>query len=291
MDTTTVHPGKRIHDSPWLMLSDRGILERFLARFAIDPNQPSGLLLGQVTASLANIPYENLTKIIKASSVVSAASAMRYPDEVIGDFLKWGTGGTCFSLTAALAAVLDALGIDAYPVLADRHYGVNTHCGLIMPGLDGGLRLLDPGYLLFAPLPVPRDKPAYFDTPFNRVELLPIAGNTKLDLYTIVKNNRKLRLTFKLDPIDDTAFAYAWEQSFAFEMMTYPILTRHADGCHQFLQGNVLAIRDSQRTQRITLTPDKLVEFYSVSAGMDRTIVTRALEIVNYGLDAPAGRR
>ena len=100
---------KRVHDAPWLRLGEPGLLERFLARFAIDPRLPRDQLLNRVTACFKCIPYENLTKILKADSVVSARSAMRYPDEVIGDFLRWGTGGTCFSLTAALAGLLDAL--------------------------------------------------------------------------------------------------------------------------------------------------------------------------------------
>jgi hypothetical protein len=216
---------------------------------------------------------------------------MRYPDEVLGDFLKWGTGGTCFSLTAALAGVLDALGIEVYPILADRHYGPDTHCGLIMPRPDGELLLLDPGYLLFAPMPIPREGPFFFETGFNRVELLPAGGGPRLELYTIVKNNRKLRLTFKVEPVGDDAFGRAWERSFAFEMMTYPILTRHADGCHQYLQGNVLAVRDFRRTVRATLTQDKQVEFFVSAAGMDKNIVTKALEIVNYGIGSIAAAR
>jgi arylamine N-acetyltransferase len=217
---------------------------------------------------------------------------MRYPDEVIGDYLKWGTGGTCFSLTAALAGVLDALGIEVYPILADRHYGVDTHCGLIMPGPKGELLLLDPGYLLYAPLRIPRDcdGPVFYDTGFNRIELSPHSGGSRLELYTIVKNNRKLRLTFKVEPVSDQAFCRAWEQSFAFEMMTYPVLTRHAEGCHQYLQGNVLAVRDSQRTRRAVLTPDGQIEFFA-AAGMDKNIVTRALEIVHYGIGSAAAAR
>jgi hypothetical protein len=282
---------KRIHDAPWLRLCDPGLLGRFLARFAIDPGLPHDQLIHRVTACFKFIPYENLTKILKADSVISARSAMRYPDEVISDFLKWGTGGTCFSLTAALAGLLDALGIEAYPVLADRHYGVNTHCGMVLAQPDGNLALIDPGYLLFAPLAVPLEDPAYFDTGFNRIELLPRAGGARLELYTIVKNNRKLRLTFKVEPVSDEAFGRAWEQSFAFEMMTYPILTRHADGCHQYLQGNVLAVRDSQSTRRAVLTPEKQIEFIAGSAGLDRTVVARALELVNYGLDSAAASR
>jgi hypothetical protein len=282
---------KAIHDAPWLQLRDRDLLGRFLARFAIDPDLPRHLLVDRVTASFRFIPYENLTKILKADEVISARSAMRYPDEVIGDFMKWGTGGTCFSLTAALAGILDSLGIEVYPVLADRHYGQDTHCGLIMPGKNGELLLLDPGYLLFAPLPVPCDGPVFFDTGFNRIELSPANGGTRLELYTIVKYNRKLRLTFKVEPVSDEAFGRAWDRSFAFEMMTYPVLTRHAGGCHQYLQGNVLAVRDAHRTQRVALTPDKQIEFIAGSAGIDRAVVIRALEIVNYGLNSAAAGR
>jgi hypothetical protein len=280
-----------IHDAPWLQVRDQGVLRGFLDRFAIDPDLPRDQLVDRVTKAFRFIPYENLTKILKAGSVISAGSAMRYPDEVIGDFLKWGTGGTCFSLTAALAGVLDSLGIEVYPILADRHYGPDTHCGLIMVRPDGELLLLDPGYLLFAPLRVPSEGPESFDNGFNRVELLPASGGTRLELYTIVKNNRKLRLTFKVEPVSDDAFGRAWERSFAFEMMTYPVLTRHADGCHQYLQGNVLAVRDSRRTRRVALTPDKQIEFFVVAAGMDKNIVTRALEIVHYGIGSIAAAR
>jgi hypothetical protein len=287
---TSVKP-KSIHDAPWLSIRDQDILRRFLATFAIDPGLPKDQLVLRIALSFKSVPYENLTKILKADRVISARSAMRYPDEVIGDFLKWGTGGTCFSLTAALAAILDSLEIEAYPILADRSYGPDTHCGLIMPGKNGELLLLDPGYLLFAPMPVPRDGPVFFDTEFNRIELLPCAGGTRLELYTIVKNNGKLRLTFKVEPVSDEAFGKAWEQSFAFEMMTYPVLTRHANGCHQYLQGNVLAVRDEHRTQRVTLTPDKQIEFIARTAGMDRAVVTRALEVVNYGIHSAAAPR
>ena len=147
------------------------------------------------------VPYENLTKILKASSVISAASAMRNPDEVIGDYLAWGTGGTCFSLTASIVAVYDALGVEVYPVLADRRYGVDTHCGLVLVAPGGKVLLLDPGYLLCSPVAVPTEHPVFIDTGYNRMELHPVNGGTRLELYTTVKASRKLRLTFKMDPV------------------------------------------------------------------------------------------
>jgi len=282
---------KRYHDAPWLTIRRTELLGRFLQKFDISTQLPRIVLIDRVTAAFSNLPFENLTKIIKAGAVTSASSAMRYPDELISDFLAWGTGGTCFSLSASLIALLDALGIEAYPALADRHYGPNTHCGVLIPASGGDMLLCDPGYLLFAPVKAPRDLPVSFNNGFNVVELLPLAGGARIELYTVVKGNRKLRLTFKIEPVDDNAFGKAWEQSFAFEMMSYPVLTRTANGCHQYLQANTLAVRDSQRTRRQTLSPESQIEFITATAGIHRDIALRALEIVKYGLDSAAAAR
>jgi arylamine N-acetyltransferase len=282
---------KRVHQAPWLTIKNEEILAGFLRRTGIGLGRHSDLVVNVVAEAVAEafklVPYENLTKILKASSVISAASAMRYPDEVIGDYLAWGTGGTCFSLTASMVAVYDALGFTVYPVLADRHYGVDTHCGLVLVMPEGKTVLLDPGYLLCTPVEVPAENPVFLDTGYNRIELRPV-GNRRLELYTIVKTNRKLRLTFKMDPVSDEMFGNAWERSFAFEMMTYPVLTRKYRGCHQYLQGTTLAVRNSQRTERTVLTPEKQIEFISGQMGIHREIAVRALEKVKYGKSAIA---
>lgn len=279
---------KRVHDAPWLMINDDEILMRFLTRFGIDPTWHSDRLVNTVAEAFTHFPYENLTKILKASSVISAASAMRFPDEVINDFLSWGAGGTCFSLTACIVAVYDALGIEGHPVLADRRYGVDTHCGLVLIRPGGKALLLDPGYLLCAPVEVSTEQSVFIDTGFNRIELNPVSGGVRVELFTVVKSRRKLRLTFKMDPVSDEMFGNAWERSFAFEMMTYPILTRQHSGCHQYLQGTTLAVRNSECTVRTVLTPEKQIEFISCSLGIHRDIAVRALECLSACMRLPA---
>jgi len=274
---------KHIHDAPWLSIADQAVMARFLDHFRIDRLQPRRALIGSVIHAFAGIPYENLTKIIKHDILVTPSSAMRYPDELLADFFAWGTGGTCFSLTAALVAVLDAMGIEAYPVLADRHYGPDTHCGVMIPCENNEMLLLDPGYLVFEPIPAPRETPVYIEAGFNRIELRPLAGGARVELWTIVKTNRTLRLTFKMEPVSDEAFGRAWQQSFAFEMMRYPVLTRVKGGSHIYLQGNNLVVRDSQGTLRQALTPEKEIEYITSTIGIHRDIVLKALERVDYG--------
>ncbi|MFW6244582.1 MAG: hypothetical protein ACOC36_01715, partial [Fibrobacterota bacterium] len=98
-----------IHDSPYVSVTDPLLLQRFLERFVIAPRASGEVLIRSVADAFSSIPYENLTKIIKSETIVSPRSAMRLPDELIGDYLRWGTGGTCFSLTAAIIAVYGAL--------------------------------------------------------------------------------------------------------------------------------------------------------------------------------------
>jgi hypothetical protein len=269
-----------MHDAPWLKITNQELIIRFLDRCRIDRNSDRSILLRSVSEAFSHIPYENLTKILKTGSVISAHSAMRYPDEVIGDWLRWGTGGTCFSLTAAIIAMFNALGIDAHPLLADRHYGPDTHCGLVL--VDGSdLLLLDPGYLLFIPTVLPRETATRSTTGYNVIELVPLQGGERLELYTVVKGNRKLRLTYKSHPVDPLMFARAWEQSFTWEMMTYPVLTGTFGGVHHYIQGTNLSVRNGIRTDRKVLSIDNEIEFITGTMGIHRDIVTKAFEALS----------
>jgi len=267
-----------IHDSPHLTISDKSILQNFLRRAGIDPNAAAAALIPQIAAAFSAVPYENLTKIIKTDALVNPRSAMRLPDEVIGDYLRWGTGGTCFSLTAAITAVYDSLGIEAHPVLADRHYGADTHCGLIVR--DGPeLYVLDPGYLLFTPVPLRAGKPSSVDTGTNTIELKPLGNGERAELYTVRGKDRKLRLTYKMAPVDAAQFARAWESSFAWEMMNYPVLTMRAGGAQRYLQGGRFVLYTGESSKRVAVGGDNRARVIASSFGIDPKIVTRALEI------------
>ena len=49
------------------------------------------------------------------------------------------------------------------------------------------------------------------------------------------------------------------------------------------LQGNVLALRDAERTKRFTLTPEKQLAFICGSMNIHRDIVIQALEVIRHG--------
>jgi len=267
---------------PYLRITDHDVFRRFCERCRINPSGEKQMLITQLAECFSHIPYENLTKIVNADDVISADSAMRYPDILLRDWLAWGTGGTCFSLTAAIIAVFNALGIESYPILADRHYGPDTHCGLVIAD-SGRFVLLDPGYLLFEPTILPRERPTTIDLGYNIVELNPQNGGQKVELYTIVKNSRKLRLTYKVAPVDDIGFGRAWKRSFAWEMMTYPVLTRRFGNEHYYFQKDMLYVRGPNGSERKILTQEMQIEFMTKKLGVSKDVVSKALGAVLHG--------
>lgn len=275
---------KSIHEAPVFRCDDAGLLQRFFSRYAINQKAPVQRQISDVAEVFSRIPYENLTKIIKSEGLLHPESALRYPSEVLGDHLTWGTGGTCFSLTAALIAVYGALGIEAHPLLADRHYGTDTHCGLVVLHQKKQL-LIDPGYLFFVPTPLPTLAVQRISLGYTTIELSPIDGGNRVELITEVRGNRKLRLTYKRGIADPETFIRAWKSSFTWEMMTYPVLTRCGAGEHHYMQGGRVAVRNAEKTIRTRLSPSEEIDYIGTRMGIDKEVVLNAWKVIGYGKD------
>jgi arylamine N-acetyltransferase len=254
-------------------------LRRFLAHFQLDPAAPPAVLLRQVAAAFAELPYENLTKIIKEAATGRPDEARRGPAEVIGEHIAHGTGGTCFSLTATLLHLLRALGWESQPLLADRPYGPDTHCALAV-WIDNRPHLIDPGFLLTEPVPLESDAEQTVPTGFHELRLVPRPGGSKLDLFTIQNGKSTLRISFKTEPADWGQFLKVWDASFAWDMMRYPVLTRMAGGQHLYLNGNRMQTRSRDAVQRTEIAPAELAAWIARTFGIDAEVATKALAIL-----------
>jgi hypothetical protein len=272
----------RYHDAPLFCCDDEAVLKAFLLRYGIACDAPRNTRIRQIAAAFSVIPYENLTKIIKADNVTGPHSALRLPGELLADHLRWGTGGTCFSLTAAIIAVYDYCGIEAHPLLADRHYGPATHCGAVIVDEDA-LLLIDPGYLLFVPTPLPVTMVATIPLGYTTIELVPLDNGRRIELATVVRGSRKVRLVYKSDIVDAAGFRKAWTDSFTWEMMTYPVLTRSVAGSHLYVQGANVSVRNSEKTERLRLGGGEQLDFIGTQFGISRDIVRKAWGVIDHG--------
>ena len=248
-------------------------LRSFSEHFQLELGAPEKTLVEDIATAFSSLPYENLTKILKHDR--EEGVARRGPEEVISDHLRMGSGGTCFSLTAALLHVLRGLGLHAEPILADRHYGENTHCALLV-WLDGQPHLLDPGYLILKPLPLPGDKDfeQVVPTTFNELLLRHKNQGSKIELHTRQQGAISHRLTFKPEPARDGEFLDAWDASFGWEMMRYPLLTRVQGGDQLYLQGARFQRRSQEDVERSELFE---AEDIARAFGLEANLVREAL--------------
>ena len=258
---------------------DSPVLRTFLEAFCVPPGRAPLATLEEMATAFARLPYENLTKILKQADAGSPAEARRAPAEVVSDHLALGTGGTCFSLTAALLHLVRALGWEAQPLLADRRYGSDTHCALLV-WIDGKPHLLDPGYLLVRPVLLPATGELRISTAFNEVVLTARDGGSKVDLHTVQQGKQRYRLTFKAEPADRSAFLRAWDASFDWDMMNYPVLSRIASDRQLYLQQNRWLVRGRTQVERTELDPQSLAEHIAREFGIAPSVSARALAVL-----------
>jgi arylamine N-acetyltransferase len=254
-------------------------LTEFMAHFDIPSQAESRRLLRTIAGAFATLPYENITKIIKREECGNPEKARRYPEEVIRDHIAWGTGGTCFSLTSALMHLVRSLGWEAEYILADRRYGQNTHCALLVR-IDGIPHLLDPGYLITDPIPLFGQSEREFKTSFNRLVLTPDEGRNKTSLSTIQGGERMYRLSYKTSPVDTGEFCKAWDASFSWDMMRYPLLTRTADSKQIYLKGSKIQIRDGDSVQRGEILMEELIAKIAAEFRIHPSVVAHGISIL-----------
>lgn len=228
--------------------------------------------LGRIGRVFARLPYENLSKIIET---LDRPGLPRGPHELIEDHLRWGTGGTCFSLTVCWLSVLRLLGWRAEPILADRAYGADTHCALLV-WVEGQPHLLDPGYLLTDPLPLQHKPCMVIPTGLQEV-ILQQRGGDRLDLSTRYRGQTKYRLTYKTTPVERDHFERCWQASYGWEMMRYPVLTQSDGQVQLYVQKRHLLVRQAQGAQRVEWAAAELGIQIAKTFQIDERLVERAL--------------
>jgi arylamine N-acetyltransferase len=254
-------------------------LIEFMRHFGISADGSPGQVLGSVARAFSRLPYENITKIIKREESGSAEKARRYPEEVIRDHIAWGAGGTCFSLTSTLMDLVRNLGWKAEYILADRRYGQDTHCALLI-WIDDVPYLLDPGYLIIDAIPLNSGREREIEASFNRLILAPDGDQNKISLSTVQRETKTYRLTYKTCPVDEGEFRKAWDASFAWDMMRYPLLTRTVDSGQIYLKGSRLQISDADVITRKDIREEDLPSRIATEFRIHPSLVAHAVSIL-----------
>ena len=260
---------------------------------------------------ISNITYENLTKIIRLEQTGSATGARKLDDSDQNDIDSWMGGGTCFSMTWHLYQALTDMGFKPRLVMGHKRKERNIHCALILPDSDaennvtplssnnhskpataGDLTphssyLLDPGYLIFDPLPMPLPQPfgsgeAFFPLSPNCVRLVRPTMES-MELWTGGAGApMKLRFEYPVEGVSVEEFKHHWNESFYREMMTYPVLNRldREKGVQYYYQKGNLVVRNATGSKMTKIEPADRVQTLSDIFKLSPDIIEKALNIL-----------
>ncbi len=261
-----------------LVSGDSAVARGFLRLAGVVLTRPDLGMLTRLTRAFGRLPYENFTKIIRAAEHARLEDRLRLPQIVLADHLGLGAGGTCFSLTQFFREVLAHAGFESSPVLCDRSYGPETHCALIVP-IGRERFLVDPGYLMEAPIPIPQRGESVQRGTAGIVTLQRLGESRQLLLITEAGGKRRIRYRMRDEPSTEERFDERWADSFGWAMMRHLCVSRNADGGQIYLRDGLLRrIRREDTDQgRVKARFEQEVERLF---GIDPRIVSRAREAV-----------
>lgn len=229
---------------------------------------------------LSALPYENLSKIAAHAQGGNLESTLGLAEGWLERNRETGAGGTCFSLTWWLAGRLKAAGVGYALLMGDKGRALNIHCALRCDW-QGRSWLLDPGYMIFDPLPLPAaglSADAWVSPNAVRVEDLPALGAWRL--WSGPRGALKQRFDFRQAAVGEAEFFAHWEASYSLPMMGYPVLNRVKDGVQYYLQKRSLLVRTPEGGDMRKLDEAGLRAALIGVFGMPDDLVRAALDVV-----------
>lgn len=224
-----------------------GFLDQVLHKWGInDPGPPDPEALDRLhRAYLLNVPFENATKLVKASRAKNADACVRGPVEFWKDHLRLGSGGTCFASTSAYQFLLRYLGYTSKLLFCQLPAEKPQAHAALWVQLGGEDILVDVGYALPAPMRLAA-KNTYRATPYYDIEARP-GPNREYLVFSEDDRGSRFRYRFVLEAAPDPAYLKAWHGTFDLKA---PYMRRLALG--RFTPTERFLYKDAQHIFSIT---------------------------------------
>ncbi len=222
---------------------------RFLKDFGFDGEHPSLDHIAAVSRYFSRLPYENISKILKRS-MDKQETLFRLPEEVIDDHFSWHAGGTCFSLTYFLVGIYRVLGYEAEALICSLNWGSNNHAAVQL-NFNGRVFLIDPGYMIFKPLPLEARSVQNRISADTGISLRFQEDSDTYALYTFRNNQFIRRYQFENRAVPLEIFSKHWKASFELPGMNELTLTRVSGYEMLFIQGDFIKITSPEQIQKL----------------------------------------
>ena len=241
-------------------------VKQFFEFFKLGKKLPSMEFLREILACYAQLPYENISKIVKLHKDYTSPTRIRLPEEVMHDFAEHHLGGTCFSLTYFLQTILMDCGFICYPFIAHMSRMNNAHCGLIVM-VENRKYLADPGYLLNQPMEIHKDVRRISRSPHTGVELKFDPHDEFFYLFTFDQMQKKFRYKFQDRPLSTDEFLKLWWESFYLPGMKGICLTQVNEKGMIYIHNDFLLVQNLHGKQKGTVRniEHQILETFKIS--------------------------
>lgn len=189
------------------------LVERVLMRFGLR-QQPTVDLAGLnllYGAFSGHVPFDNVQKRIWFAGPQTTPLPGGDPREFFNNFLKYGTGGTCWPINGGLYALLRGVGFDARRIVGSvvvDGYPQGANHGSVVVTLDGTHYLVDGWLASFNVLPLMPGLRTSSGDGIHSIQAVP-RGNG-LEIISYPGFDREHRLPFRpepeYDPVDHSFF-------------------------------------------------------------------------------------
>jgi arylamine N-acetyltransferase len=224
-----------------------GLLDRVLERWGEPPPRARSLdeLDRLHRAFLREVPFENVTKLLKAARTGASPASIRTPVEFWDEHLRWGSGGTCFAATFAYQFLLRYLGFTSRLLFCHLPAELRQAHAALLVETDTGDVLVDVGYALPLPVPLPEGGALRRKTPYYDLELRSGPGEEWL-VFSEDDRGQRFRYRFQARPVSEAEFRTAWGRTFRPDA---PYMRRLALG--RFVDGTRYLFREPDQVYEI----------------------------------------
>lgn len=260
------------------------LVERVLAKLGLK-NQPTLDLAGLNTLYAAisgSIPFDNVQKRIWFASDRKKPATGGDPSEFFGNWVRHGTGGTCWPSNGGMYALARALGFRARRIVGSvivPNYPQGANHGSVLVTLDDVDYVFDLAFGSFKVLPLIPGQSVSTETGIHKLEAIPIDGGGFELFFRMGLSTAPLpfRREPEHEPVDHAFFISRYDRAnrVGFFNDTLLVIRRFADSIVTIGRGNQLVITADGVLTKRELTIAQRDEVLIQELGLSEEVVAR----------------
>ena len=259
------------------------LVEAVLAKLGLK-NRPTLDIAGLNTVYAAicgSIPFDNIQKRIWFASDRKKPATGGDPGEFFENWVRHGTGGTCWPSNGGMYALARALGFRARRIAGSvivPNYPQGANHGSVLVTLDGVDYVFDLTFGSFKVLPLIPGQVVSTETGIHNARVTPLAGGGFELIFSLGWSTEPLpfRREPQYDPVDHAFFVARYDRAnrVGFFNDTLLVSRRYPDSIMTIGRGKKLLVTSDGTLTKTSLTPNQRDELLVQEMGLSEEVVS-----------------